>query len=303
MDLLKLAVQLKKVSFCTEVAMVLVFFWRNNLEFDNGKYFVFVKDITLPSNKIIKVYELVKDLQNDSILNLWAKNLRNYYIEENMIDSLYTGTGLSKSEYLQKNIFPDPANKLGAATMSGEFGEILVHDFVHYTQNYYITKLRYLEKTNPNVPVSGSDVIGYAINNILKPSIEDKLLIAEVKTSSSVRSKLTIQDNPLTRAIADSPKDRNRIAESLNAEKRRLIIRNRFDEAKIVERFQNRTDNPYQIEFSAVAIFSKEIYTEEFIRKVINTIHIDGIISNILIIYSDNLLTFIRDLYRRACIC
>ncbi len=276
---------------------------RYNLEFDNGQYFVFVKDITLPSNKIIKVYELVKDLQDDHVLNLWAKSLRNYYIEENLIDDLYTGTGLSKSEYLQKNIFPNPANKLGAATMSGEFGEILVYDFIHYTQNYYVTKLRYLEKTNPDVPVSGSDVIGYAIKNVLKPSIEDKLLIAEVKTRSSVGRRLTIQDNPLTKAIADSPKDRNRIAESLNAEKRRLLMRNRLTEAKIVERFQNRTDNPYQIEFSAVAVLSKEIYTEEFIREVIDSINIDDIISNILIIYSDKLLAFIRDLYRRACTC
>ena len=42
-----------------------------------------------------------------------------------------------------------------------------------------------LEKVNPNMPVSGSDVIGYQVKNIDKPSKTDHLIVAEVKTRSS----------------------------------------------------------------------------------------------------------------------
>lgn len=272
--------------------------------FNNSAYFLLDKELKTSAGENIKVYKLNKETLNDECLNEWALGLRSNYVEEQLIDSLIKGTGLTKKEYLETNIFPNPNNSLGAATMSGEFGEILVYDFINYVLTYYVTRTRYLEKINPDMPISGTDVIGCMINDINHPNIKDNLLVAEVKTRSSISGKkMRLEDNPLKSAILDSNKDKIRLAESLNAEKRRLMNRCRYQEAKIVERFQNKTDNPYNLKFLAVAVLDSFFYSEEFILNVINNLENEISNKNILIIHSVELKKFLRDLYMRACIC
>ena len=248
--------------------------------FDNGKYFVFDKSIPYSSGKEIQVYKLNNELLADSILNSWASGLRNNYVEEILLEPLIKGTGLTKQEFLEKNIFPSHQNSIGASTMSGEFGEILVYDYINFTLKHYVTRTRYLEKVNPDMPVSGSDVIGYQVKNIDKPSKTDHLIVAEVKTRSS--------------------KSGNK--KSL-CEKRRLFNRLRIEEAKIVERFQNKTDNPFIIDFFAVAVLDSDLYSDQVVLDVVNSQHENVKSTSILIIHSKELLLFLRDLYRRACSC
>lgn len=272
--------------------------------FDNSKYFVFDKSIPYSSGKEIQVYKLNNELLADSILNSWASGLRNNYVEESLLEPLIKGTGLTKQEFLEKNIFPNHQNKLGAITMSGEFGEILVYDFINFTLKHYVTRTRYLEKVNPDMPVSGSDVIGYKVKNINKPSKSDHLIVAEVKTrSSKVGNKNRSCEKTVKDAIEHSIKDRVRIGESLNAEKRRLLNRSRNDEAKIVERFQNKTDNPFIIDFFAVAVLDIDLYSDQVVLDVVNSQNENVKSTSILIILSKELLIFLRDLYRRACLC
>lgn len=275
-----------------------------NLFFDNSKYFVFDKSIPYSSGKEIQVYKLDNELLDDSILNNWAFGLRNNYVEEALLEPLVKGTGLTKQEFLEKNIFPNHQNSLGASTMSGEFGEILVYDYINFVLNYYITRTRYLEKVNPNIPVSGSDVIGYQVKNIDNPSRTDHLIVAEVKTrSSKSKNKNSSCEETVENAIKDSIKDRVRIGESLNAEKRRLINRSRIEEARIVERFQNKTDNPFILDFFAVAVLDNELYSDQVVLDVVNRQHENIKSMNVLIILSKELKLFLRDLYRRACVC
>lgn len=275
-----------------------------NLFFDNSKYFVFDKSIPYSNGKEIQVYKLDNELLDDSILNNWAFGLRNNYVEETLLELLVKGTGLTKQEFLEKNIFPNHQNSLGASTMSGEFGEILVYDYINFVLNYYITRTRYLEKVNPNMPVSGSDVIGYQVKNIDNPSKTDHLIVAEVKTrSSKSKNKNSSCEETVENAIKDSIKDRVRIGESLNAEKRRLINRSRIEEARIVERFQNKTDNPFILDFFAVAVLDNELYSDQVVLDVVNRQHENIKSMNVLIILSKELKLFLRDLYRRACVC
>lgn len=81
--------------------------------FDNGKYFVFDKSIPYSSGKEIQVYKLNNELLADSILNSWASGLRNNYVEEILLEPLIKGTGLTKQEFLEKNIFPSHQNSIG----------------------------------------------------------------------------------------------------------------------------------------------------------------------------------------------
>lgn len=272
--------------------------------FDNSKYFLLDKKLKTSTGKYIDVYKLDNKNLSENVLNEWALGLRSNYVEEELIESYMQGTGSTKKEYLERNIFPSSNNSIGAATMSGEFGEILLYDLINYNWKYYVTRTRYLDKINPNVPLSGTDVIGYMIDDIKHPNINDNLLVAEVKTRSSIKGKkMSSKDNPLKAAILDSSKDRIRVGESLNAEKRRLITRHRYEDAKIVERFQNRTDNPFKLNFFAVAVMDSSLYSEEFVLNVTNSLENEISNKNILIIHSVALKEFLKDLYKRACIC
>lgn len=272
--------------------------------FDNSKYFIFDRSITTSSGKEIQVYKLNSESLDDNSLNNWALGLRDNYVEQIHLKSLVKGTGLTQKEYLEKNVFPNHQDKIGASTMSGEFGEILVYDYINFVLKYYITRTRYLEKINPNMPVPGSDVIGYKVKNANKPCKSDHLIVAEVKTrSSKVGNKTSLCEKTVTNAIEHSIKDRVRIGESLNAEKRRLLNRLRYDEAKIVERFQNKTDNPFTLDFFAVTVLDNELYSEEMILDAVNSQHENLKSTNVLIIHSKELKLFLRGLYRRACSC
>lgn len=272
--------------------------------FNNSECFEFDKELTSSDGNKVKVYKLNSKILDDKCLNKWASGLRNNYVEEQLLDLLIAGTGLTKREFLEKNIFPNPKISQGAATMSGEFGELLVYDFINFVLEHFVSRTKYLEKINPNMPLPGTDVIGYKVNDMINPSGQDQLLVAEVKTrSNKVGKKMSLTDNPLKSAILDSEKDRVRIGESLNAEKRRLLNRRRFEEAKIVERFQNKTDHPFILKFFAVTVLDTALYSEQFVLNVINDLGREIEDKNVLVIHSIELKLFLRDLYRRACIC
>lgn len=275
-----------------------------NLFFNNSQYFIFDKSIHSSYGDEVQIYRLNSEIVDEDSLNKWALGLRNNYVEENLLESLVQGTGLTTKEFLEKNVIPNYNRALGPTTMSGEFGEILVYDYINFVQKYYVTRTRYLDKVNPNTAISGSDVIGYKVENVNMPSESDQLFVGEVKTRSSKsgnRDKLckkTVSD-----AINDSNKDRVRIGESLNAEKRRLIYRSRRDEVKIVERFQNNTDHPYITDFYAIAVLDSALYSDQAVVDVVNGMHKEIGSTKILIIHSNELMLFLKDLYRRACMC
>lgn len=252
----------------------------------------------------INIFNLDNEALDDDSLRDWALSLRNNYVEEHLLKQAISGTGLDKQEYLEKMIFPNPKIPQGAATMSGEFGELLIHDYINFVLNYDVPRIRYYNKENPNMPVPGSDVIGYKVKKRNKPSKSDQLLVAEVKTRSSVSgNKNRLCEKTVKAAIEHSIKDRVRIGESLNAQKVKLLTRGRIEEANVVERFQNKTDNPFTLDFFAVAVLDDELYLEQVILDVVNNLHENIGDTNLLIIYSKQLKSFLRDIYGRACSC
>ena len=104
-------------------------------------------------------------------------------------------------------------------------------------------------------------------------------------------------------AIKHSVKDKVRIGESLNAEKRRLLNRSRNNEAKIVERFQNKTDRPFKMKLFAVIVLEEKSYSDKAVLDAVHNQYEKSKETNILIICSKELKTFLRELYRRACLC
>lgn len=278
--------------------------------FNNSKCFLLEKDIVLPNCNKIKIYKFNKDILDEDMMDEWARGFKRNYITEENEEELYKGTGLTKQQYLELMVFPNNRSSIGNSLMAGEFGELLVYDYFNFVLKYYTSRTRYLEKTTYYDAIKGIDVICYNIKNIQIPSKNDSLVVAEVKTHSSKKGNCK---NTVKKAIADSKKaitdsknnnNMSRIAESLNAEKRRLIDKQRFEEAKIVERFQNKTDNPYILDLFAVAVLESEVYSENIIiEEVYKYIPENNIPINMLVIHSKELSSLIKELYRRACIC
>ena len=175
------------------------------------KYLVEQNPLKTSDGIIIKVYELRHGV-DDQILSAWAKHFRNHYCSDNEIDFLRDGTGLSRTEYLLSMKFPDQSADFGPATRAGDFGEILISDYLEYLLNYWVPRTRYDRKNIRNESTKGSDVLAFKFVNE-NESVNDILAIFEVKTQLSKNTN----KNRLQDAINDSIKDNIRKAESLNA--------------------------------------------------------------------------------------
>lgn len=249
--------------------------------------------------RIVDIYEMSKDLDKDIIRDLFSKNIRSFYIDDNDISKLINGCELSPKDYIESFIFPSPTIRPGPGTMAGEFGEILIYNFIENYWDYKIFKTRYKSKTNPNTPVTGIDVMGYKLVS-KDANVRDNLFLGEVKTRASTNKIQKTKTHPLECAINDSTMDYIKLGISLHAEKHRLILNRRIEDAKVVQRFQNKTDTPYTINMTAAFICHKKHYCKDEIKEIIAKTDTHGLLINVLIIYADDLMPLIKDLYRRG---
>lgn len=253
------------------------------------------ESIITDEGKEIKIYQLDLNLEED-ILKEWADHFRNQYCDDRKLLQYIKGTGMEKEEWLLKNKFPSENVKPGPSTRAGDFGEILVADYIEFIESYYVPRTKFSNKINPNTSPQGSDVIGMKMGK--NPSSNDELYIIEVKTRAT---ECCEENNRLQNAIDDSSKDYERLGFSLSALKVRLIELGREEESLKVERFQNCSDNPFKIIFGASAIYTTEMIDIDKIKKIKIPEGKDTM--NLFIIHADKLMKFIHDLYRRASKC
>lgn len=256
-----------------------------------------IHDETVVTNEGKRIHVIELQLFNDEeILNEWANHFRNHYCTNDEIDILRQGYGYSREQYLKDIKFPDKEDKLGSATRSGDFCEILIADYVQYVLDYYVPRTRYDRKINRNSSPMGSDLLGFKVGN--RVSKDDEMIIFEVKAQASE----TKPQNKLQEAVNHSKKDVKRLAESLNAINQRLIDRGLLEEAKTIQRFQNATDRPYKEKFAAAAVHTNKAFSKEVIKEVVTNTHADPNLQ-LLVVRSEKLMYFIHEMYRRASVC
>lgn len=230
------------------------------------------------------------------MLSEWAKHFRNHYCFDSEIDYWRRGIKCSRSEYLNNIKFPDPKAAPGPSIRSGDFGEVLVADFLEYLLGYWVPRTRYGDKTIRNESTKGSDIIGFHIVTDGKASSQDQLAIFEAKAQfSGKKPKAKLQE-----AVDGSAKDINRKAESLNAIKQRLHNRNEFDEAVKIERFQNEIDYPYKEVYGAVALFDSALFDGGTNTSTDCSTHPYSDRLTLLIFKGDQMMPLVHELYRRA---
>lgn len=264
--------------------------------------------ITTTDGKTAEVWEF-DHKPDDAILSAWAKHFRNHYCLDTDIDTLKPPT-LSRRDYLTDIKFPDRTSQLGPGIRAGDFGEILVADFLQYILGFWVPRVRWGSKVVRDESAKGSDVIGFKFHQQAdQPSSDDMLFVFEAKTKFSRSSENRLQD-----AINDSAKDHLRLAESLNFIKQKYFEKGNANEVRYIGRFQNPTDIPYKQTYGAAALISDEYYDDAELstadccnipkskraKKNTYITHPNKDRLALLIIKGANMMALVHELYRRA---
>src|SRR4030042_2518472 len=88
------------------------------------------KRLTTADGKTVEVWEF-RHRKDNAIFSAWAKHFRNHYCLDNEIDILKPPR-YARSKYLPSMKFPDHSAGLGPGIRAGDFGEILVADYLQY---------------------------------------------------------------------------------------------------------------------------------------------------------------------------
>jgi hypothetical protein len=255
--------------------------------------------------KEVEVWDF-RHQDDDGVLSAWANHFRNHYCLDTDINFLRGRR--SRKNYLNKIKFPCQTSKLGPGIRAGDFGEILVADYLQWVLDFWVPRVRWGAKMIRDESPKGSDVIGFRFHKQNGTSNKDVLAVFETKTKFSKGSgKNRMQD-----AINDSAKDHIRIDESMNYIKQRLFERKEFDHAKLIERFQSPVDLPYRESYGAAAIITEEYFqSDEIISadtgKIPKSSKSEEFISHpngdqlvLLVIKGSDMMALVHELYRRA---
>ena len=253
------------------------------------------KRLKTADGRPVQVMEL-RHAKDDAVLSAWAKHFRNHYCHEDQIDDLCRGTKLSRAEYLRTIKFPDESSAPGPSIRAGDFGEVLVADYLEFALTYWLPRTRYDNKTVRNESTKGTDIIGFKIVAPGRDNPKDALALFEAKaqfTGSTPNGRLQA-------AVDGSAKDEIRKAESLNAIKQRCLDRGRSEDVQMVERFQNPEDRPYSEEYGAVALLSSSLFDKKDVGATTTAAHPHTGKLTLIVIHGPELMPLVHELYRRA---
>ncbi len=197
-------------------------------------------------------------VEDDAVLSGWAWHFRQHYINDEDLPAMIDGTELDRAEYLRTIVFPDRMATPGPSLRSGDFGEILVADYIEFVLGYWCPReLRYQDRWNRQDSTKGCDVIGFKMATDQRAHPNDELFLFESKSGLSKSAA-----NRLQVAIDDSVKDKLREGMTLNALKRRMLIKGDIDQANRVKQFQNQAARPFCRINGAAAILDDLVFAE-----------------------------------------
>ena len=234
--------------------------------------------------------------QDEAILSAWAHHFRQHYVSDEDLPAMVDGTGLSHTDYLRTVVFPDSTQVPGPSLRSGDFGEILVADYIEFILGYWCPReLRYQDRWNRNESTKGCDIIGFKLASNELGHRNDELFIFESKSGMTKTAANRLQD-----AIDDSAKDKVREAMTLNALKRRLLIKGELEQADKVKRFQNQAARPFRRINGAAAILDDNVFAETDLTAADTSAHPNGENIRLIVILGPSLMKLVHALYERG---
>lgn len=265
------------------------------LVFDKPKYIKWLvpNEIIIDGNHKIFCYELKYDLNNNEVLDDWAKHIRRHYISDDELKFLSKSFNMTYSEYLTSFIIPRENDKFGSTTISGEFAEILTYDIREYFFNELPFRGRHACKSTPEQGVTGSDIITCKMIKSNGADENDALFITE---SKAILSKTNY--SVLTNAYNDSKKDSFRCSISLNYLARLYCDNGEKDMYLKVQRFLMKgKKNHYEL-FEGSGTTSTKCFDKNNLLEFYDE---NARFERAIFVYGEDLLGLAKELYRRAC--
>jgi hypothetical protein len=255
----------------------------------------YTRTLTTVCGRQIAVWDLGVRL-DDKLVSDWARHFRQSYCADTDIDQLRGE--LSREAYLMTMVFPHPSQKPGPSIRSGDFAELLISDFLEYVQGFWVPRYKYSDKASPNESVKGSDVLGFRQSQPGVASLQDVLIVCEVKAQFTGRK----YNSRLKTAVTDSSKDIGhlRLATSLNALKRRAFIGNLQDKVELVTRFQKKTDAQFILKSSAAAVLEEGLFDAVSVADVDCSTHANAQNLELLVFKGEQLMQLVHKLYEVA---
>lgn len=251
--------------------------------------------VTTVDGLTVPVWEL--SIPSDgACLTSWAHHFRQHYCLDAEIDAFREGTGLTRGQYLLNYVFPDSKEKPGPSIRSGDFGELLISDYLEFIMGYWVPRGKYGHKESRNESAKGADILGFRVININVSSPKDELLTYEVKaqlTDAKYTERLQV-------AVNDSSKDYVRAGTSLNAAKQRLIRSGNMVDAARIARFQNINDNPFVFKSGAAAVLCGVAFDEIELSKTKTSAHSNKENIEMVVVRGKDLMTLAHALYQKA---
>lgn len=234
--------------------------------------------------KDVEVIAVQAPFDNIELITDWAKSFRHKYIsDEDLLEGMKDIGENEPIDFLKEMIYPE--NK---KFQSGDFGEILVAEYLMYTEDFWVPtlSLRYSEKSNKEESTKGSDIIAIRFDqDPAHESAYDLLCIGEVKTGSTG----TIRER-LQTAIIDSNKDSIQLLSAkrgsvgLNAVKLKIKHRVPMENQdgysyREIARFENPIERPYQTQYVAAAVVDQKHLNQNTVKKVVTkeSQHVDSL--------------------------
>lgn len=254
-----------------------------------------VSTLTSVCGREIAVWELNVKV-GDALVSDWARHFRQSYCADGDIDLLRLD--LTRKDYLTTMVFPHATEKPGPSIRSGDFAELLISDFLEYVQGFWVPRYKYSDKASPNESVKGSDVLGFRQVQPRVASVQDTLVVCEVKAQLTGRK---YKDRMKT-AVADSSKDIGhlRLATSLNALKRRAVLGKLEDKVELVARFQKKTDAQFVLKSSAAVVLTDDLFDETSVADVNCSSHANAHSLELIVVKGAQLMQLVHKLYEVA---
>lgn len=225
-------------------------------------------------NHDIELVEIKVPFTDTSIIEAWAVNFRNKFINDDDLSDMTESTGVDNPfEYLIHYVYPDKDDQQGKIVRIGDFGEILVADYLMFARDYWIPSLltRYSSKQNKDRSTMGADIFAIKFaNDTISDNPEDELCICEVKAGFSEKARYRLKD-----AVNDINKDNiavldKRASMSLAATMMDLKKRNDIeaDSVNRIRRFQNPIEKPFKASYLAAAVIDESQLREKNLINV-----------------------------------
>lgn len=244
--------------------------------------------------KTIEIWAL-QPKDDEELLSAWARHFRQHYISDLELPFMAGGTGKTNAEYLREVLLPDRKEAPGPSLRAGDFGEIIVADYIEYFLGFWCPReLRYQDRWNRNESTKGCDVIGFKFADASEGP-NDELFIFEAKSGMTSSTAHRLQD-----AINDSIKDKLREAMTLNALKRRFFNKGALAEALRITRFQNEADRPFRRINGAAAILDDAVFAATDLTLADAAKHPNQANLRLIVIRGPSLMSLIHELYKRA---